>query len=72
MAKITLTICLCALYQAVIIPAMGLTRYFASRLMKGPGWIKLATELVANQIKSSFIYKAHLKAIFGRAKVLYM
>jgi len=26
----------------------------------------------ANQIKSSFIYKAHLKAIFGRAKVLYM
>ena len=26
----------------------------------------------SNQIKSSFIYKSHLKAIFGRAKVLYM
>ena len=25
-----------------------------------------------HQIKSGFIYKAHLKAIFGRAKVLYM
>ena len=35
-------------------------------------WQIKSNQIKSNQIKSGFIYIGHLKAIFGRDKVLYM